>query len=145
MAAAPVADYYEIRFEARPLLLRGRVLRPLSVAEFTEACELLLAQARRHHCPYWLLDGRADEPVRPAGVYGWLNDEFLPRLRAALGQAPCLAFVAEPHFWQNLEAHSYGPLAPAQSSPSAHIGWFTDEAAAMDWLATQRRATAAAR
>ena len=135
-----VAEFYEVRFEARPPLLRGRVLRPLSVIEFTEVCELLLEEARRHRCPYWLLDGRADEPVRPADVYGWLNEDFLPRVRVALGEAPYLAFVARPDFWKLLQAQAYGSLAPAQPSPAFHSNWFTDEATALAWLDKQRKA-----
>ena len=138
MTTVVVADCYEVRYEPQPPLLRGRVLRPLSGAEFTEACELLLAQSERHQCRYWLLDGRADEPIRPADVYGWMNEEFLPRVVRTLGKVPCLAFLARPQFWKNLETHSYGPLAPAQSSPTAYIDWFTDEAAALAWLVAQR-------
>ncbi len=62
----PLADYFEARFEARPPLLRGRVGRPLSEGEFTAAAELMLALARRHHCPFWLLDSRHDASIGSA-------------------------------------------------------------------------------
>lgn len=140
-----LADYYSVDFEAHPPLLRGRVQRPLSAAEFTETCELLLAQARRHDCPYWLLDGRADEDVRPPCLYQWLTDEFLPRVSRTLGRMPYVAFVARPSFWQALQAHAYGPLAPAQLSATFRINWFTDEAPAAEWLNSYREKVAASK
>ena len=135
---ATITDFYEVRFEARPPLLRGRVLRPLSEVEFTEVCELLLAQARPHRCAWWLLDGRADAGSRSPQVYEWMKEDFLPRVRRALGRPPSLAFLARADFWQELRAQSYAP--PQLQSPSFQASWFTDEATALAWLDRQRPA-----
>lgn len=132
--------FYATHFQARPLLVWGRVLRPLSATEFTEACEMLLAQARPHRCPFWLLDGRADDTSRPPDVYEWLTEEFLPRVRRALGRVPTLAFVAQPLFWNALQAQSYAPPPPVLVSGVFRANWFTDEATALTWLNSFRLA-----
>ena len=128
--------FYAVRYQPVPSLLRGTVLRPLTTLEFTEACEMLLAAAQAHHCPYWLLDGRADTDSRPPDVYGWLSDDFLPRVHRELGRVPTLAFIARPEFWNALQARNYAPSVVAASSFRAN--WFTDEGAALAWLATYR-------
>jgi hypothetical protein len=131
-------DYYTVTYQAHPPLLRGVVLRPLSVAEFTEACELLLTEAQSHNCPYWLLDGRNDENTRPLDMYEWLGDDFLPRVHRALGTIPCLAFMARPEFWRALQAQGYAHSAPTLKPAIFRAGWFTDEVAALAWLSQFR-------
>ena len=139
-----IAEYYEVHFEDAPPLLRGRVLRPLSATEFTESCELLLAQALRHDCSFWLLDGRADENIRSNEVYEWLTEEFLPRVRKALDRVPCLAFLARSEFWQALQAHAYAPPPPVLLSAAFRANWFTEEIDALAWLNALRNTPARA-
>jgi hypothetical protein len=128
--------FYAVRYQPAPALVRGTVLRPLSTLEFTEACEMLLAAALKHRCPYWLLDGRADTDARPLDVYEWLNDEFLPRVHRELGRVPTLAFIARPEFWHALRARSFAP--PMVIAGTFRAGWFTEECAAMRWLTNYR-------
>jgi hypothetical protein len=131
--------FYTVSYQAQPPLVRGVVQRPLSAAEFTEACELLLSQAQLHDCTFWLLDGRADASgERPLDVYEWLSDEFLPRVRRTLGRMPCLAFLALPSFWQTLQTQHYAPPSPMQHSPIFRANWFTTEAEALTWLSQFR-------
>ena len=134
--AEQTLPFYQVQYQTAPPLLRGTVLRPLSVAEFTEACEMLLATARRHRCPYWLLDGRADANTRPPDLYEWLSDEFLPRVHRVLHRVPTLAFVARPDFWRELRAQNFAP--PTVIAGTFRAGWFTDEASALAWLTTFR-------
>ena len=124
-------SFYSVTYQAQPPLVRGVVLRPLSVAEFTEACELLLAEAQAHNCPYWLLDGRIDENTRPLDMYEWLGEDFLPRVHRALGMVPCLAFMARPEFWRALQAQGYTNSAPTLKPAVFRAGWFTEESAAL--------------
>jgi hypothetical protein len=124
--------YYSVHYQASPALIRGTVRHPLSATEMTEACEMLLEHAQRHDCTYWLLDGRADAPGRPTDVYEWMTEEFLPRVHRTLGRVPCLAFVAQATFWEELQARSYAP--PALLSSTYRTGWFVDEATAQAWL-----------
>ena len=131
-------SFYSVTYQAQPPLVRGVVLRPLSVAEFTEACELLLAEAQTHNCPYWLLDGRIDENTRPLDMYEWLGEDFLPRVHRALGTVPCLAFMARPEFWLALQAQGYANDAPTLKPAVFRAGWFTDETAALVWLSQFR-------
>lgn len=133
-------QFYAVQYQAHPPLVRGTVLRPLSVAEFTEACELLLAEAQKNRCPYWLLDGRADENTRPLNMYEWLGEDFLPRVHRAFGSVPCLAFIARPEFWQALQTQGYANDAPTLRPSVFRAGWFTDEAAALNWLSQFRPA-----
>jgi len=126
-------DYYLASYDAHPPVVRGVALRPLSVVEFTEACEMLLAQAQANQCRYWLLNGQADANVRPPDVYDWLLEEFLPRAHKLLGRVPCLAFVARPDFQHAIRANSR--LLPIPTQPAAiQISWFTNEADGLAWL-----------
>ena len=134
--STPSQPFYAVRYQPAPALLRGTVLCPLSTLEFTEACEMVLAAAQEHRCPYWLLDGRADVDARPPDVYEWLSDEFLPRVHRVLGRVPTLAFVASPEFWHSLRTRSFAPQMVIAGTFRA--GWFTDEDAALSWLATYR-------
>lgn len=126
--------YYAVHYQASPPLIRGTVRHPLSATEFTEACEMLLEHAQRHRCAYWLLDGRADAPGRPTDVYEWLKDEFLPRVHRTLGRVPCLAFMAKPELWQELQSRHYVLPTPSLLASTYRTGWFVDEATALAWL-----------
>ena len=128
------AEFYAVRYQAEPPLVRGVVQRSLSPAEFTEACELLLAMAQQHQCPFWLLDGLADTAERPTDVYDWLGDEFLPRVYKTLGRIPCLAFVARTEFRQALQSHSYASPTSTLFATTFRADWFTSEADALAWL-----------
>ncbi len=134
------AEFYAVRYQAKLPLVRGVVQRPLSPAEFTEACELLLAMAQQHQCPFWLLDGRADTAERPPDVYEWLGEEFLPRVYKALGLIPCLAFVARAEFWESLQARNYASPTRALSGTTFRANWFTSEEDALAWLGQFRPA-----
>ncbi|MDJ0364807.1 hypothetical protein QMK33_06555 [Hymenobacter sp. H14-R3] len=126
--------YYSVHYQATPPLIRGTVRHPLSATEMTEACEMILEHAQRHNCPYWLLDGRADASGRPTDVYEWLAEEFLPRVHRTLGRVPCLAFIAQAEFWQELRAHHYAPPTAALQLATYRAGWFVDETTAQAWL-----------
>jgi len=128
------SDYYELTYQAAPCVLHGRALRGLSIAEFTEVCEQFLLLAKQHHCRYWLLDGRADETRRDPSLYLWLNEDYLPRVREALGEGPCMAFLATPEQYAQLGQRGYGPAAPARLASLSYTGWFTDQAQALQWL-----------
>jgi len=106
--------------------------------EFTEACEQTLALAQQHLCRYWLLDNRADESIRVAGLNDWVTEEYLPRARKVLGRAPCIAFLAHAAFWQTLQA--LGPLPLVGPSVAFQAGAFTQEADARAWLQSLRPA-----
>ena len=136
--STPFPPFYAVHYQRVPALLRGTVLRPLSALEFTETCEMLMAAARQHRCPYWLLDGRADADTRPAAVYEWLIDEFLPRVHRVVGRVPTLAFIARPDFWDSLRTRSLA--SPIVIAGTFRANWFTDEDSALAWLATYRTA-----
>ena len=110
--------------------------RPLSAGEFTAAAELMRALAQRHRCLYWLLDSRAGANIRLPDVCDRLTDESLPRARPDLGRSPCIAFLAEPRFWQALQED----YPPRQAVPAVlfRAGSFTQETEALGWLAAQR-------
>ena len=135
----PSSRFYAVHYQTHPPLVWGVVLRPMTAPEFTEACELLLAEARRHGgCLYWLLDGRADANARPPDLYHWLVEEFLPRARRALTQVPYLAFLAHAGAWDDVQARRFAPAEPVL----ARANWFTAEAEARAWLDAHRPAPA---
>lgn len=129
---------YQVVYQPRPALLRGTVLCDLSDIELTESCELVLAVAQEHGCPFWLLDGRADRVGHATEVYDWLREEFLPRAYQVLGRVPCVAFLANPEFWQGLRSRGYVPTDPVIVSAAFRTGWFECEVEAEAWLAQFR-------
>lgn len=125
---------YQAVYQLQPALLRGTVLCELSDVELTESCELVLAIAQEHGCPFWLLDGRADQLGHSTEVYDWIREEFLPRAYQVLGRVPCVAFLAQPEFWQQLQARGYVPTNPVIVSAAFRTNWFIDESEALAWL-----------
>ena len=132
-------SFYHITYENVPPLLRGISLRTLSAEEVTEGAELMLKAARQQNCPYWLLDGRRHEHPQPPALHHWMQEEYFPRVRARLGQQPCLAFLALPMGQQSEQPEQLNvPLLQEWQTPAVRMGWFTDEAAARAWLSRCR-------
>lgn len=130
-------SYYAVEYSAAPPLIRGLNLRPLDAEEITVTCEWLLHEALRHHCPYWLLDGRAHVQQQPQSLHDWMREEYFPRVCQVLQALPHIAFLVSPAVWAGLPEKGYvEPLA--WHSRTARIGWFTQEAPALAWLGQQR-------
>lgn len=110
----------------------------MSAEEVTEACEALLAVARHHDCPHWLLDGRASPREQPRELHQWLREEYLPRAMRTLQQPLSVAFLVRPTVRHGLASLGY-PAATEWYPEIGHLGWFADEAPARAWLAQQRR------
>ncbi|GAB3722496.1 hypothetical protein GCM10027594_03240 [Hymenobacter agri] len=128
----PPLTFYQIAFESTPPLLLGTLQRTLSPEEMTECAEQMLRAAQQHQCPSWLLDGRSHTQSQPVALHYWMQEEYFPRVRAELGQPPCIAFLARPRPRQQP-----GPNAttlPEWNTPAVRMNWFTDEGAARDWL-----------
>ena len=128
---------YVIAYELCPPLLRGCNSRQLCAEEITETCELLLATARRYACRYWLLDGRSHQQAQPQALHDWMQDEYFPRISRELGPGACLCFLVPKPVWTGLPALGYGPLQDGFIH-GVRTGWFTEEEAALDWLAKKR-------
>lgn len=135
--APPPLDYYAVSYTAQPPLVWGNTLRKLNAEEVTATCELLLDTALRHRCPYWLLDGRPHVQEQPQALHNWMREDYLPRVCQALGRQPCIAFLVPPAVWASLQSRGYTQPLDWRSH-AARLGWFTDEAPALDWLARQR-------
>lgn len=129
----PTVPFYSLAYQVSPPVLRGQTHRTLTPAEFTEVCELLLLACRHHQCRYWLLDSRADIGYRPADLHQWLLYDYLPRVRAALGSTPIMAFIANSVFWTRLDARGYMPPS-TEPRKFFQTGWFAEEAPALEWL-----------
>ena len=131
----PASNFFQTRFEAAPPLLRGQALRPMSVAEFTEVGELLLLEARRSGCPFWLLDGRADQLREQPALHHWVEDEYLPRVHVALGRPLVVAFLVSAAVWAQLQLQGIAvPTLVPTLSAAFRTAWFTEEAPAQIWL-----------
>jgi hypothetical protein len=129
---------YRVDYQPQPAVLRGTVLCTLTAVELTESCELVLAIAQRHSCPFWILDGRADDIGHQNDVYDWIREEFLPRAYHVLGRIPYVAFLAQPKFWEALQARHYAPLDPVAAATVFRTSWFVQEEEALAWLAQFR-------
>ena len=131
--SVPATDFYAVHYQEKQALLRGYLLRSLSAQELTEACEMMLMAALRHDCRYWLLNGSADCRRPPFDVHSWLEEEYLPRVLAALGRPPCLAYVLPLH-WQKGPGMSHGALTNTAPTAMHQMKLFENEASAISWL-----------
>ena len=129
---------YQVEYQPQPALLLGTALRNLSDIELTESCELVLAVAQEHNCPFWLLDCCADQTDHAMALYHWMREEFLPRTYQVLGRVPCVAFLSHPEFWQRLKGRGYLPTDPVITAAAFRTGWFDCEGEAKAWLAQFR-------
>jgi hypothetical protein len=109
----------------------------LSSEEITESCELLLATAVEHRCPYWLLDGRHHRREQPQALHDWMQEEYFPRVWKVLGQTPCVAFLVPAFIWAGLPGKGYDEPQDCFAR-TVHMGWFTEEAPARAWLGRQQ-------
>ncbi|TGE24995.1 hypothetical protein E5K00_07285 [Hymenobacter aquaticus] len=137
MSLLPTLSFYTVLHQPSPPLLTGISQRALHAEEITETCEVLLAAAARHHCPYWLLDGRANPCEQPATLHEWMREDYFPRVRAVLGRQPQVAFLVAPNLWPGLPQRGYGP-PHCWESTMLHAAWFCEEDPAQAWLRRQR-------
>lgn len=129
----PALSFYRIDYEPAPPMLHATSLRTLSAEEMTESAELMLEAARQYNCPYWLLDGRRHERPQPRALHYWMQEEYFPRVWAALGQQICVAFLALPAGQLPQAEHNDTTLQEWQM-PAVRMGWFVEEAPARAWL-----------
>ncbi|MCR5888872.1 hypothetical protein LRS06_14075 [Hymenobacter sp. J193] len=133
----PVLPYYNLVFQSAPPLLYGVSVRPLSPLEVTEVCELLLATAVRHACPYWMLDGLRQQSPQPQTLHNWMREEYFPRVRRELKQMPFIAFLVPLFIWEALPKVGYdNPLD--EQVQGVRMGWFTDPKQGLAWLNRHR-------
>ncbi|WP_426059224.1 hypothetical protein [Hymenobacter sp. B1770] len=135
-APLPTLTFFPVTCRDGSSLLRGRTRRALTAEEITKTCEVLLAAALRRRCRYWLLDGRVSPQEQPVELHEWLEEDYFPRVRAQLGQTPCIALLVAPSMWQGLQQPGYDPLG-AWPAWGARVGWFKDEEPALAWLRQQ--------
>ena len=92
---------------------------------------MMLTAALRHNCRYWLLNGSANCRRPPFDVNSWLEEDYLPRVLAALGRPPCLAYILPLHWKEDM-----GDGALKNTSPMAmhRVELFKNEAPAISWL-----------
>ena len=92
------------------------------IEEITHSCELLLATARRHACPYWLPGGRHHWGEPTAALHAWMREEYFPKVRAALGRPVCVALLVPPAVWAGPGAKGYACQPAAAAPPPAWPG-----------------------
>jgi hypothetical protein len=104
--------------------------------ELQRGYTLILDEAVRHNCRFWLLDvcGR-NSGINPNDV-NWIVDNFLPHLYARLGGATYIAYLMAPHQLAGFLADTSIPNLdpPFQDNQPYYTLRFTDEQLAMRWL-----------
>ncbi len=130
---------YSVDYESCVNFVHARPERALSAPEFTELCEVLLQDAKYYHCPFWLLDGRAQTSQWPAGLYDWLLVEYLPRVWQVLSTPLSVAIVVGSAYWQHLKPCNCLHLGLLDAPIPLRRAWFEDENAARCWLGQQQR------
>ena len=136
-ASLPLLPFYSIVYHEPLGILQCHATRALSAEEVTQSCELLLAAAQRFSCPRWLIDRRADAPgSQLQDLYEWLQLDFFPRVRTAMGASIHVAFLVTPEEYVRVRQYQYA--APLEwHSAVVYINWFANEALAQQWLQAQ--------
>ncbi len=132
----PTLPFFPVTCREGSKLLRGRTRRALTAEEITKTCEVLLAAALRRKCSFWLLDGRVNTTAHSAELHDWLQEDYFPRVRAQLGQPPCIALLVAPGLWHDMSDMGLDAPAPWPMW-GARVGWFKEEPAALEWLRHQ--------
>lgn len=104
---------------------------------YAHYAELMATAEANGHCRWWLFDVRARNWPSTSFRH-WLNAEFVPLAKAALGEPLFLAFVVGDGQYENI---SLAGLQNVQNNLAGHDvqpGFFESEAAARAWLAQQQ-------
>jgi hypothetical protein len=133
-------DFLQIDYRPDLDLLVGRWLRAVTEGELYASYPALLEAAQVHGCRHWLLDARRRLNVEVA-ITPWLLNDFVPRLGQHLGGRAYLAYLVAPiQMTEAVPAEQVIPPLVYFEGRAALMQRFTDEAAALQWLAEQRSA-----
>ncbi|RTQ53477.1 hypothetical protein EJV47_01685 [Hymenobacter gummosus] len=135
--SAAVTDFVDLAFRDDLDLLFGRWLRTADDQEVRQGYEAALALALPRRAHYWLLDLRRRGPISPA-ARRWLLESFLPRLVNGMPEPLHLAYLLSPNHLAEVSAEELS--IPSLFHATCHIGLFTDEHSALQWLDHHREA-----
>lgn len=130
-----VADFAELTFREDLRVLVARWLRPVSSAELHHSYEAVLAAASPQRCRFWLLDLRRRGTSTEDDTH-WVLETFLSQLAGRLGGRVYLAFLVSPSHLAVIDQEGGAPLV---SGAHCHARIFTDEGAALAWLARRHQ------
>ncbi|SNR51069.1 hypothetical protein [Hymenobacter mucosus] len=101
-------------------------------SQLPPAYEFLTQDALAHDCRFWLQDIRRRTLNEPE-VVQWMLESYFPSIATHLGGRLMVAYLANPSLLQTIQGSSY-PSDSSYSTEAFDVQFFTDEAAAMQWL-----------
>ncbi|WP_400193051.1 hypothetical protein [Hymenobacter sp. B81] len=130
-------EVLQIEYRADLLVLVGRWMRQPTEQELHAGYEQLLAAALAQGCRLWLIDARRRSDSNK-GHSAWMVQHFFPRL-AQLNSEVSLAYLFMPHHLREIEQDPQVPPLSFFGHLPYKVQRFTEEQAAMAWLADCRR------
>ncbi len=141
MLALPSTEYLHLVYRPDLLLLVGRWMRETTPQEMQHGYDLMLNGAESQMCRYWLVDARRRDHATNGRNVGWMMETFFPQVAARLGRPVFLAYLFAPVHLSDIEANpAIPPLTYFNNRPYC-VERFTEERAALDWLAACRAAS----
>ncbi|MBD2723205.1 hypothetical protein [Hymenobacter armeniacus] len=133
-ATLPALDYLQYQFRSDLQVLVGRWLRQPTEAELHAGYHRLLDVAEAVGARLWLVDTRRRDHASQQST-PWMMEHFLPLLPPRLGGPVHLAYLFMPTHLHELEHDAAVPPLTYFDGRPYHVGRFTEEQAAMRWLA----------
>ena len=135
----PALEFLQCQYRADLLTLVGRWLRQPSEEELREGYHRLLAIAEAYGACRWLVDARRRDNANQQST-PWMTDSFLPLLPQRLGKDVRIAYLFMPKHLHEIEQDAAVPPLTYFNNRPYRIQRFTDEHAAMQWLAASESA-----
>ncbi|MBF9219476.1 hypothetical protein [Hymenobacter ruricola] len=136
-ASLPALDYLQYQFRPDLQVLVGRWLRQPTEAELHAGYQRLLEVAEACGARLWLVDARRRDHANQQGT-AWMMEHFLPQLPQRLGRPVHMAYLFMPTHLYELEHDATVPPLTYFEGREYHVERFTEEQAAMQWLAACR-------
>ncbi|WP_345227229.1 hypothetical protein [Hymenobacter koreensis] len=131
-------DVLQITYRADLQVLVARWMRQPSTDELQNGYEHLLNVAVEYKCHTWLIDaGRRADSNKDRTT--WMVQHFFPRLAERLPGNVHLAFLFTPGHLRDIETDPQLPPLSFFGNRPYQVARFTEEQAAMAWLAEHRQ------
>jgi hypothetical protein len=141
-ASFPSLDYLQYQFRPDLQVLVGRWLRQPTDEELHAGYHRLLEVAEAVGARLWLVDARRRDHANQQAT-PWMMEHFLPLLPQRLGTPVYMAYLFMPTHLRDIEHDQTVPALTYFDGRPYHVERFSEEQAAMQWLAACRTQEAA--
>ncbi|HEX8349696.1 MAG TPA: hypothetical protein VF598_07030 [Hymenobacter sp.] len=138
MVLQSAPEYLQLAFRSDLQVLVARWMRQPTQQEMREGYNTLLSMARVQASCYWLVDTRRRDRANQESTQ-WMIEVFFPQVAAQLHDRVYVAYLFMPNHLREVEADASVPPLTYFDNRPYQVARFTEEQAAMEWLAHCRR------